>query len=62
MLRCLIVDDSRRFLDAAWSGQVRGLALSEFDPAKDERDRSLSTLVWLLEYVLLRQHEKPEKR
>jgi agmatinase len=48
-----------RFLDAAWSGPIRGLALSEFDPAKDERDRSLSTLIWLLEYVLLRQHEKP---
>jgi agmatinase len=47
-----------RFLDAAWSGNVLGLALSEFDPAKDVRDQSLSTLVWLLEYVLLRHHEK----
>jgi agmatinase len=46
-----------RFLDAAWSGNVLGLALSEFDPAKDVRDQSLSTLVWLLEYVLLRRHE-----
>jgi agmatinase len=50
-----------RFLDAAWAGNVQGLALSEFDPAKDEHDRSLSTLVWLLEYVLLRRHEKAEK-
>jgi agmatinase len=47
-----------RFLDAAWSGPVQGFALSEFDPAKDVRDQSLHTLVWLLEYVLLRRHEK----
>jgi agmatinase len=47
-----------RFLDAAWSHRVKGLALSEFDPAKDEHDRSLSALIWLLEYVLLRRHEK----
>lgn len=47
-----------RFLDAAWSGPVQGLALSEFDPARDNRDQSLSTLVWLLEYVLLRRYEK----
>jgi arginase family enzyme len=47
-----------RLLDAAWSGNVHGLALSEFDPARDKADRSLQTLVWLLEYVLLRRHEK----
>jgi agmatinase len=47
-----------RFLDAAWSGKVQAFALSEFDPAKDDRDRSLSLLVWLLEYILLRRHEK----
>ncbi len=47
-----------RFLDAAWSGHVQVVALSEFDPAKDEHDRSLSTLVWLFEYLLLRWHEK----
>jgi agmatinase len=50
-----------RFLDAAWSGPVVGLAIAEFDPAKDERDRSLSTLIWLLEYVLLQQYEKRRK-
>ncbi len=47
-----------RFLEAAWSGKVRGLALSEFTPARDMRDQSLSTLVWLLEYLLLKNHEK----
>jgi agmatinase len=47
-----------RFLDAAWSGTACGLAISEFDPARDVNDRSLATLIWLLEYVLLRLYEK----
>lgn len=47
-----------RFLAAAWSDKVIGLAVSEFDPARDLRDQSLATLVWLLEYVLLKRHEK----
>lgn len=46
-----------RFLDAAWSKRVIGLAISEFDPARDINDRSLATLLWLLEYVLLRRYE-----
>ncbi len=46
------------FLDAAWAGNVQVFALSEFDPAKDQNDRSLSALVWLYEYLLLRCHEK----
>jgi agmatinase len=46
-----------RFLDAIWSDKVVGLALSEFDPARDERDRSLETLMWLIEYVLLKKYE-----
>ena len=33
-----------RFLDAAWSDKVIGLSLSEFDPASDVRDQSLSLL------------------
>jgi arginase family enzyme len=44
-----------RFLDAA--GNLAGLAISEFDPARDQADRSLSTLIWLLEYVLLNRYE-----
>jgi agmatinase len=47
-----------RFLDAAWSERVIGLAISEFDPARDERDRSLATLLWLIEHVLLRKYER----
>jgi arginase family enzyme len=46
-----------RFLEAAWSGKVVGVALSEFDPGRDRNDHSLTTLVWLLEYILLRKYE-----
>jgi arginase family enzyme len=49
-----------RFLDAAWSERVLGIAVSEFDPGRDRNDQSLSTLVWLLEYLLLRRYELPE--
>jgi agmatinase len=44
-------------LDAAWTPQVLGLALSEFAPARDQRDQGLALLVWLLEYLLLRRYE-----
>ena len=37
----------------------RGFA---FEPGRDHRDRSLETLVWLLEFLLLRVHEKPDGR
>jgi agmatinase len=47
-----------RFLDAVWSERVIGIAFSEFDPARDRNDQSLATLVWLLEYLLLKQYEK----
>jgi agmatinase len=47
-----------RFLDAAWSERAVGLAISEFDPGRDAADRSLATLLWLIEYVLLRRYEK----
>jgi agmatinase len=50
-----------RFVDAAWSERVVGVAVSEFDPGHDRNDQSLSTLVWLLEYVLLRRHEPRKK-
>lgn len=47
-----------RFLDAVWSTKLSGLAISEFDPARDRNDQSLATLMWLIEYVLLRRHER----
>ncbi len=49
-----------RVIDAAWSERVIGVALSEFDPARDVNDRSLSTLVWLLEYLLLKRFERTQ--
>jgi arginase family enzyme len=46
-----------RILDAAWSERVVGVGVSEFDPGRDRNDQSLATLVWLLEYLLLRRYE-----
>jgi arginase family enzyme len=51
-----------RLLDAVWSPRVIGLSLSEFDPGRDQKDQSLATLVWLLEYLLLRHYEGPVSR
>ena len=47
-----------RLLDAVWSPNVAGVCLSEFDPGRDRGDRSLAALTWLIEYLLLRRHEK----
>jgi agmatinase len=47
-----------RVLDAVWSDRVIGVALSEFDPGRDQADRGLATAMWLLEYVLLKRYEK----
>src|SRR5262249_15412044 len=44
-----------RFLDAVWSDRLVGLSISEFDPGRDRSDQSLATLLWLVEYVLLRK-------
>jgi arginase family enzyme len=46
-----------RLLDAAWSGRVAGVALSEYNPSRDRDDTCLATLMWLLEYLLLRRYE-----
>jgi agmatinase len=51
-----------RLLDAAWSERVVGVALSEFEPGRDQRDQSLATLAWLVEYLLLRRYEKNDDR
>jgi arginase family enzyme len=50
-----------RLLEAVWSDRVAGLAVSEFDPARDPSDHCLATLMWLLEYLLLRRHEAPAR-
>jgi arginase family enzyme len=49
-----------RLLDAVWSERVVGMAVSEFDPARDTGDHSLATLMWLLEHLLLRRYEAHE--
>jgi arginase family enzyme len=50
-------------LEAAWSDKVVGVSFSEFDPARDRNDQSLATLVWLLEWLLLKRYESfPEKK
>jgi arginase family enzyme len=46
-----------RILDAVWSERVVGVSISEFEPGRDQNDRSLATLVWLLEYLLLQRYE-----
>jgi arginase family enzyme len=44
-------------VEAAWSHKVDGVFVSEFDPARDQDDRSLAALVWLVEHFLLRRYE-----
>jgi agmatinase len=46
-----------RLLDAVWSERVVGVGVAEFDPARDHGDRSLATLLWLVEYLLLKWYE-----
>jgi arginase family enzyme len=50
-----------QLLEAIWSERVIGLALSEFDPARDHNDRSLAMLMWLIEYALLKRHERKDE-
>jgi arginase family enzyme len=38
--------------------KLAGVMISEFHPGRDANDRSLSTLIWLIEYLLLRKYEK----
>ncbi|MEI7687133.1 MAG: arginase family protein [Planctomycetota bacterium] len=45
-------------LNDIWSPKIRGFAISEFFPARDDRDRSLATLLWLVEWLFLKNHER----
>lgn len=47
-------------LEAVWSDKVRGLMISEFDPARDQNDRSLALLIWLIEHLLIKCYEPKE--
>jgi len=47
-----------RLLEALPRAKLAGVLISEFDPGRDQQDRSLALVVWLIEYLLLRQYEK----
>lgn len=40
-----------------WGPNVVGVCFSEFDPGRDDRDRSLQLAMWLIEQTLLWRHE-----
>jgi arginase family enzyme len=46
-----------RLVHAVGIDRFCGMALSEFDPGRDVRDQSLSTLIWLMEWMLLKMYE-----
>jgi agmatinase len=46
-----------QLLEAIGPARLAGLAISEFDPGRDQDDRCLETLTWLIEYVLLLKYE-----
>jgi arginase family enzyme len=46
-----------RLIEAVGASELAGVMISEFDPGRDRDDRSLATLVWLIEYLLLRKYE-----
>jgi arginase family enzyme len=46
-----------RVLKALDFDRVAGVSISEFDPGRDRNDQSLQTLVWLIEWCLLRWTE-----
>jgi arginase family enzyme len=47
-----------RLLDMIDADKLAGFSISEFDPARDQHDRCLETLMWLIEFVLLQKYEK----
>jgi agmatinase len=44
-------------LETIAPAQLAGVLVSEFEPGRDQNDRSLAIVVWLLEYLLLRRCE-----
>jgi arginase family enzyme len=47
-----------RLLEALPGDKLAGVFSSEFDPGRDQQDRSLAIVVWLIEYLLLRRYER----
>ncbi|MSR30946.1 MAG: hypothetical protein EXR99_05510 [Gemmataceae bacterium] len=48
-------------LEAIPAQRIKGVSLSEFDPARDNRDQCLALLTWLAEYLFLRWYEQPDR-
>ncbi|MBI2807574.1 MAG: arginase family protein [Planctomycetes bacterium] len=46
-----------KVLNVVDKDKLIGLVISEFDPARDQRDRCLETLMWLIEYLLLWKYD-----
>ena len=46
-----------KLIEAIGVEKLCGMAISEFDPSRDRYDQSLSTLIWLMEWLLLRLYE-----
>lgn len=46
-----------KLLATVGTDRLKTVAISEFVPAYDERDRALGTLLWLIEWLLLRWYE-----
>ncbi|MFQ3652492.1 MAG: arginase family protein [Gemmataceae bacterium] len=49
--------DILQLVEAIPSEKLAGLIVSEFDPGRDQNDRSLALVTWLLEHLLLRKYE-----
>ena len=47
-----------RMLNAVWSPKVCGVSISEYEPGRDDQDRSLALLVWLIEWMMLKRCEE----
>jgi arginase family enzyme len=47
-----------KLLDVIGVDKLVGFCISEFEPARDLNDRCLETLMWLIEFVLLRKYER----
>jgi arginase family enzyme len=47
-----------RMICELWSDKVVGMSLSEFDPGRDQQDRTLELLGWLIERIFLRVVEE----
>lgn len=49
--------DVLKVIASVWSPKIAGISISEFDPGRDRDEKSLSTMIWLLEWLLLKTHE-----